>query len=58
LALAQDASVKQGINDKFLDPNLNVEEWTKGSRHAHPFHLSQCGRSMSACVKCDHKGSI
>jgi hypothetical protein len=29
LAFAQDASVKQGINDKFLDPKLNVEEWTK-----------------------------
>lgn len=29
LALAQDASVKPGINDKFLDPKLNVEEWTK-----------------------------
>jgi len=27
--LAQDASVKPGINDKFLDPELNVEEWTK-----------------------------
>ena len=27
--LAQDASVKPGINDKFLDPKLNVEEWTK-----------------------------
>jgi len=26
---AQDASVKPGINDKFLDPKLNVEEWTK-----------------------------
>lgn len=29
IALAQDASVKPGINDKFLDPKLNVEEWTK-----------------------------
>jgi predicted methyltransferase len=29
LAFAQDASVKPGINDKFLDPKLNVEEWTK-----------------------------
>jgi hypothetical protein len=28
-AFAQDASVKPGINDKFLDPKLNVEEWTK-----------------------------
>ena len=28
-AVAQDASVKPGINDKFLDPQLNVEEWTK-----------------------------
>lgn len=28
-ALAQDTSVKPGINDKFLDPELNVEEWTK-----------------------------
>jgi len=27
--LAQDSSVKPGINDKFLDPKLNVEEWTK-----------------------------
>lgn len=27
--LAQEASVKPGINDKFLDPKLNVEEWTK-----------------------------
>jgi len=27
--LAQDASVKPGINDKFLDPELNVQEWTK-----------------------------
>jgi ubiquinone/menaquinone biosynthesis C-methylase UbiE len=27
--LAQDQSVKPGINDKFLDPKLNVEEWTK-----------------------------
>lgn len=29
LAFAQDASVKPGINEKFLDPKLNVEEWTK-----------------------------
>lgn len=29
LSLAQEASVKPGINDKFLDPKLNVEEWTK-----------------------------
>lgn len=29
LCSAQDASVKPGINDKFLDPKLNVEEWTK-----------------------------
>lgn len=28
-ALPQEASVKPGINDKFLDPQLNVEEWTK-----------------------------
>lgn len=27
--LAQEASVKPGINDKFLDSQLNVEEWTK-----------------------------
>ena len=27
--LAQDQSVKPGINAKFLDPKLNVEEWTK-----------------------------
>ncbi len=26
---AQDASVKPGINDKFLDPQLNVEEWSR-----------------------------
>lgn len=26
---AQDQSVKPGINDKFLDPKLNVTEWTK-----------------------------
>jgi hypothetical protein len=25
LAFAQDSSVKAGINDKFLDPKLNVE---------------------------------
>lgn len=29
IAFAQEASVKPGINDKFLDPKLNVEEWTK-----------------------------
>jgi len=29
LSFAQDPSVKPGINDKFLDPKLNVEEWTK-----------------------------
>ena len=29
IAFAQDASVKPGINDKFLDPKINVEEWTK-----------------------------
>lgn len=28
-AFAQDASVKPGINDKFLDPKLKVEEWTQ-----------------------------
>ena len=27
--LAQDASVKPGINDKFLDPKLKVDEWTQ-----------------------------
>ncbi len=26
---ADEASVKPGINDKFLDPNLKVEEWTQ-----------------------------
>jgi predicted methyltransferase len=26
---AQEASVKPGINEKFLDPNLKVEEWTQ-----------------------------
>lgn len=29
LTFAQEASVKPGINSKFLDPELNVEEWTK-----------------------------
>lgn len=29
LAFAQDASVKPGINDKFLDPKLKVDEWTQ-----------------------------
>jgi ubiquinone/menaquinone biosynthesis C-methylase UbiE len=29
LAFSQDTSVKPGINSKFLDPKLNVEEWTK-----------------------------
>ena len=29
VALAQDQSVKPGINDKFLDPKLKVEEWTQ-----------------------------
>lgn len=29
VALAQDHSVKPGINDKFLDPNLKVEDWTQ-----------------------------
>ncbi|HEY1052021.1 MAG TPA: class I SAM-dependent methyltransferase [Prosthecobacter sp.] len=29
LAWAQDASVKPGINDKFLDPKLKVGEWTQ-----------------------------
>ena len=28
LAPAQDQSVKPGINDKFLDPELKVEDWT------------------------------
>ena len=28
-AVAQDQSVKPGINDKFLDPKLKVEEWTQ-----------------------------
>lgn len=27
--LAQETSVKPGINDKFLDPDLKVEEWTQ-----------------------------
>jgi ubiquinone/menaquinone biosynthesis C-methylase UbiE len=29
IAFPQEASVKPGINDKFLDPKLNVGEWTK-----------------------------
>jgi ubiquinone/menaquinone biosynthesis C-methylase UbiE len=29
VSLAQDASVKPGINEKFLDPDLKVEEWTQ-----------------------------
>ncbi|MCB1277208.1 methyltransferase domain-containing protein [Prosthecobacter sp.] len=29
IAIAQEASVKPGINDKFLDPKLKVEEWTQ-----------------------------
>jgi tRNA A58 N-methylase Trm61 len=28
-AFAQERSVKPGINDKFLDPSLKVEEWTE-----------------------------
>jgi predicted methyltransferase len=28
-SLAEDKSVKPGINDKFRDPNLKVEEWTQ-----------------------------
>lgn len=28
-AIAQEQSVKPGINDKFLDPKLKVEEWTQ-----------------------------
>jgi len=28
-ALAEELSVKPGINDKFLDPSLKVEEWTE-----------------------------
>lgn len=28
-AFAQEQSVKPGINDKFLDPSLKVEEWTE-----------------------------
>ncbi len=29
VSFAQDQSVKPGINDKFLDPKLKVEEWTQ-----------------------------
>lgn len=29
IAIAQEASVKPGINDKFLDPKLKVDEWTQ-----------------------------
>lgn len=29
LATAEETSVKPGINDKFLDPNLKVDEWTQ-----------------------------
>ena len=29
LVLAQDTSVKPGINDKFLDPQMKVDEWTQ-----------------------------
>ena len=29
IAVAQDASVKPGINTKFLDPKLKVDEWTQ-----------------------------
>jgi ubiquinone/menaquinone biosynthesis C-methylase UbiE len=29
IAFAEDLSVKPGINDKFLDPALKVEEWTE-----------------------------
>jgi len=29
LAVAEELSVKPGINDKFLDPSLKVEEWTE-----------------------------
>ena len=29
LSIAQDASVKPGINDKFLDPSLNADEWAQ-----------------------------
>lgn len=29
LASSQDTSVKPGINEKFLDPALNVDEWTQ-----------------------------
>lgn len=28
-AFAQEQSVKPGINEKFLDPSLKVEEWTE-----------------------------
>lgn len=29
VCLAQEESVRQGINEKFLDPNLKPEEWTE-----------------------------
>lgn len=29
ITIAQEQSVKPGINDKFLDPKLKVEEWTQ-----------------------------
>jgi ubiquinone/menaquinone biosynthesis C-methylase UbiE len=29
ISVAQESSVKPGINEKFLDPNLKVEEWSE-----------------------------
>jgi len=42
-ALAQDTSVKPGINEKFLDPNLAVAEWTERfeTESREVFHLRQ-----------------
>lgn len=50
ITFAEELSVKPGINDKFLEPSLKVEEWTEKfeTESREIFHFSAASKARKA----------